>query len=361
MNFKKAIRLLLIILIIVLFLTILRSTYSKYVTSYDKQTGVGVLGWNIKVNNQKIVDNATFTNNLRINLEHNEHIADNVIAPTQQGTVDLVLDSTGTQVPYQYEIQIVEGNVDYESTADNVFVDSWLNNGNKIYQMSLVIDYSSLDSPIWYQASLSVAPWYENVYNPKTIEFTLPEGFSIINNNIYEISDAGTVSVNGTHVTVVPGQYDWLASNEGSYVDPNDPTRTYTRYASNKITLTFQTIYNGGDTDLTVDEIATNIALDGKKIYKTNLPDYKIYAYSINGGEKQLLQDNVQSIIDQVQPANDITTPVITNVKLYVEWYDGVDNIMDNAADVAVSKLDQPYGTVPIRSKRNANRFLIYK
>ena len=137
MNLKKAIRLLLIILIIVLFLTILRSTYSKYVTSYDKQTGVGVLGWNIKVNNQKIVDNATFTNNLRVNLEPNEHIADNVIAPTQQGTVDLVLDSTGTQVPYQYEIQIVEGNVDYESTADNVFVDSWLNNGNKIYQINI--------------------------------------------------------------------------------------------------------------------------------------------------------------------------------------------------------------------------------
>lgn len=210
MNFKKAIRLLLIILIIVLFLTVLRSTYSKYVTSYDKQTGVGLLSWNIKLNNQKIIDNVTFTNTLSVVFEQNEHIADNVIAPTKRGTVDLILDSTGTQVPYQYDVQIVGADTGDIPTLDNV-------------------------------------------------------------------------------------------------------------------------------------------------------PDYKIYAYSINNSTPEQLQDGVQSIVGQILPANDITTPVITYVKLYVEWNDDVDNIMDNAADVAVSKLDQPYGTIPIRSKRNANRFLIYK
>ena len=29
-------------------------------------------------------------------------------------------------------------------------------------------------------------------------------------------------------------------------------------------------------------------------------------------------------------------------------WYDGPDNIMDNAADVEITQIDNPYGTVPI-------------
>ena len=97
-----------------------------------------------------------------------------------------------------------------------------------------------------------------------------------------------------------------------------------------------------------VDNIATNITLDGKKIFKSNLPDYRIYAYSLNGGEKVVLDDTITSITGIVQPAADITTEVKNNVILYVEWYDGPDNKMDNAADVKVTQGDNPYGTVPI-------------
>lgn len=194
MSFKKIVRFILIIIILILLFTIIRSTYSKYVTAIDKNTGVGLNAWNIKVNNERITTDANFTNNLIINFDENPNIAPNTIAPTRTGTVSLTLDSTGTQVPYEYKIEIVEDNVNYES----------------------------------------------------------------------------------------------------------------------------------------------------------NLPDYKIYAYSLNGSEKVVLDDTITSITGIVQPAADITTEVKNNVILYVEWYDDPDNIMDNAADVKVTQEDNPFGTIPI-------------
>ena len=347
MKLKKLIRFILIIIILILLFTIIRSTYSKYVTAFEKSTGAVLNAWNIKVNDEKITTNANFTNTLRVNFDTNPHIAANTLAPTRTGTVPLTLDSTGTQVPYEYKIEIVDGNVDYESSADNIFINSWTSNNNKVYEMKIEIDYSALDEPIWYQVNYSREPWWEEKFTPKTIEFTLPEGFSILNNDIYEVSQ-NNIEIDGTHVTVTPTQWEWPASTNGSYVDPNDPTKTYTHYASNKITLTFQTVYNNGNTDISVDQIATNIALDGKKIFKSNIPDYRIYAYSLNGGEKVILDDTITEISGIVQPAADINTVVKNEILLYVEWYDGPDNKMDNAEDVKVTQSDDPYGTVPI-------------
>ena len=348
MKLKKLIRFILIIIILILLFTIIRSTYSKYVTAFEKSTGAVLNAWNIKVNDERITTDANFTNNLIVNFDENPNIAPNTLAPTRTGTVPLTLDSTGTQVPYEYKIEIVEGNVDYESTANNILVNSWIGNGNKTYEMIIDIDYSSLDEPIWYQASYSRAPWWEEKFTPKTIEFTLPEGFTIANNNNIFGIQPDCITVNGTHVTVTPNQWAWPPSDAGSYVDPNDPTKTYTSYSSNKITLRFQTTYNNGDTDLTVDKIATNITLDGKKIFKSNIPDYRIYAYSLNGGEKVILDDTITEISGIVQPAADINTVVKNEILLYVEWYDGPDNKMDNAEDVNVTQSDDPYGTVPI-------------
>ena len=143
---------------------------------------------------EKITTNANFTNTLSVNFDTTPHIAVNTLAPTRTGTVPLTLDSTGTQVPYEYKIEIVEDDVNYES----------------------------------------------------------------------------------------------------------------------------------------------------------NIPDYRIYAYSLNGSEKVVLDDTITSITGIIQPAADITTEVKNNVILYVEWYDGPDNKMDNAEDVKVVQSDNPYGTVPI-------------
>lgn len=195
MKLKKLIRFILIIIILILLFTIIRSTYSKYVTAFEKSTGAVLNAWNIKINDEKITTDANFTNTLKVNFDTNPHIATNTLAPTRTGTILLILDSTGTQVPYEYKIEIVDGTVDYDSTA---------------------------------------------------------------------------------------------------------------------------------------------------------IPDYRIYAYSLNGGETVILDDTITEISGIVQPATDINTVVKNEISLYVEWYDGPDNIMDNAEDVIVTQSGYPYGTVPI-------------
>ena len=360
MKIKKFIRLLLIILIIGLFLTVIRSTYSKYVTSYDKQTGVGLLGWNIKVNNQRIVDNATFTNTLQVKFEENPNIADNVIAPTKQGTVELTLDSTGTQVPYQYEIEVVDGDVDYESSYTTTLQGSWNSGGNSptTYKILLDIDYSHLDEPIWYYWNRNKSPWDSGfVYNKQELEFVLPQGFSLDASHLINVE---SYSYENGVLKLIPQSYEWKSPTTGCpqiWIDEDEGIYT-TNYSGNKLQLQLHLTYNG-QIDIDTEDFWQSVAIGGKKILKSNLPDYRIYAYELNGGGKQELQEGVEVIIGQVQPATDITTQVINKIKLYVEWYDGEDNIMDNAADVALTKIDNPYGTVPIRCNSNANRDLI--
>lgn len=345
MSFKKIVRFILIIIILILLFTIIRSTYSKYVTAIDKNTGVGLSAWNIKVNDEKITTDANFSNNLKVDFDENPNIAPNTIAPTRTGSVSLTLDSTGTQVPYEYKIEIVEGNVDYESSYHNSLVNSWGDaTSGYTYATNLVVDYSFLDEPIWYRYTLDRDPWHGYVYNAIDVEFILPDGFSLENSTIYNVNN---VRVDGNKVTFTPQDWQWGTASEITFSDPSDPGKTITSQSNNQLTVLLHLTYNA-QIDVETEDFWKSLSLDGKKILKSNLPDYRIYAYSLNGGEKVILDDTITEISGIIQPAEDITTEVKNDIKLYVEWYDGPDNIMDNADDVKVTQIDNPYGTVPI-------------
>lgn len=340
---KKILRLLLVILILILFITIITSTYSKYVTTYDKQTGVGISRWNIKVNDNRIENDAVFTKSLKVDFDNNPNMATNTIAPTRQGTVELVLDSTGTQLPYEYDIKIVDGDVDYESSYQTILTDDWEQGGVFYYQMKIIIDYSHLDTPIWYQYNLNRDPWWGYVYTPVTVDLELPDGFRLESTQIYGVNN---VQLNGSTLSFVPEEWNWQQASPMTYV-PDDPGMTISRHSNNKCEVSLHLSYDES-IDIDVEDFWKSLSIAGKKLLKTNLPDYRIYAYSLNGGEKIYISDTVTSVKGTVQPAATIDEEVINTVLLYVEWYDGPDNIMDNAADVAVTKIDNPFGTVPI-------------
>lgn len=345
MKLKKLIRFILIIIILILLFTIIRSTYSKYVTAIDKNTGVGLNAWNIKVNDERITTDANFTNNLKVVFDANPNIAPNTIAPTRTGTVSLTLDSTGTQVPYEYKVEIVDGDVDYESSYFNTLNNFWGNSSQGYtYETFLTIDYSHIDQPIWYDYTLNRHPWWGHVYNPIEVELILPEGFSLENSVIYNVDN---LRIEGSKVTFTPKEYLWQTSTEPDYTDPNDPGMTYTNFSNNILKVQLHLHYDS-QVDVETEDFWQSLSLDGKKILKSNLPDYRIYAYSLNGGEKVILDDTITEISGIIQPASDINTEVKNDILLYVEWYDGPDNIMDNAADVEVTQIDNPYGTVPI-------------
>ena len=85
--------------------------------------------WNIKINNQDITDESDFTNVLNFQLDSDPHIAANVIVPTSKGTCSLTIDSTGTDLPYEYTITV---NEEVNELVDFRIVKYKLNSGPEI-------------------------------------------------------------------------------------------------------------------------------------------------------------------------------------------------------------------------------------
>lgn len=80
-------------------------TYSRYLSSATGESTAKVAPWKVSVNNTDIVANNTFTID-DIAWSTNNNIADDYIAPGRTGTVDIVIDPTGSKVAMQYAIAI---------------------------------------------------------------------------------------------------------------------------------------------------------------------------------------------------------------------------------------------------------------
>ena len=111
---KKYIRYVLVFLIILFLIFILRLTYSRYITKFDYPLMGHVDAWNIKVNDQDILNNKDFSQTLNITYTENEYIDPTVIAPTSEAYFTVKIDSTGTEVDFDYKLEVSE---DAEDTS----------------------------------------------------------------------------------------------------------------------------------------------------------------------------------------------------------------------------------------------------
>lgn len=212
-NQKNIFKILILIIIFIFAFLIIRNTYSKYMTAEDSFTKSNIAKWHILLNDKDISENKLFSNYIPLEMDEDENINQNIIAPTSNGHINLSLESTGTELPYEYEIQLAK-----------------------------------------------------------------------------------------------------IISSDTNTPDTNTSL----------------------DTNTTVDSV---------------LPDFRIYAYSINGGEKINLASDEITIKGTVNPAIDadgnFTDDTVKNdFVLYVQWYDEDDNIFDNHNDVIVSKLADPTATI---------------
>ena len=103
MNSKVKIILSLIIISLVAY--IIGSTYSKYVAKGNDELDLHISAWNIKVNNQSIREHQDFTEYVDIEYDSSEYIMENVIAPSKKGHFNVVIDYTGTELPFEYNIE----------------------------------------------------------------------------------------------------------------------------------------------------------------------------------------------------------------------------------------------------------------
>ena len=113
---KRKIRILLALLSLTILLSSIQSSYAKYLSAANAIANVTISRWSIIVNNQDILNNSDFSSTIVPTFESNTHIANNIIAPTSRGSIQLDIDGTNTDVSYR-------GTIDFELSDDTTIPD----------------------------------------------------------------------------------------------------------------------------------------------------------------------------------------------------------------------------------------------
>lgn len=113
MKVKKKIMFFVALICLFYCVSLMQSTYAKYVTTADTNADFTIARWNILVNDQDIKESSNFTNLIVPTFEGTTHIKEDVIAPTSEGYFDIVIDGTETDVSYTYTLTI-----DYAASND---------------------------------------------------------------------------------------------------------------------------------------------------------------------------------------------------------------------------------------------------
>lgn len=108
MKLNRRITFLLALLALFYCVSLIQSTYAKYLSTADADTNITIARWNILVNNQDISQNSNFSEVLEPTFTGNENIKDGVIAPTATGYFDITLDGSTTDVSFSYDISLSE-------------------------------------------------------------------------------------------------------------------------------------------------------------------------------------------------------------------------------------------------------------
>lgn len=111
MERRKKIILLVAFFTLFLCLYSMQETYAKYLTTTNGDVKAKIARWNIVVNDTTIKNNEKLAEEITPTFVENEHIAEDVIAPTITGYFDLVIDSSNVDVSYTYNIKINESDI----------------------------------------------------------------------------------------------------------------------------------------------------------------------------------------------------------------------------------------------------------
>lgn len=110
MTFKRKIAIFVALLSLFYSVTLIQTTYAKYVSSAEANSNINIARWSITVNNQDVIQNSNFTNSLSPVFANNQYIKENVIAPTSEGYFDIIIDGTNADVSFKYAITLNPSN-----------------------------------------------------------------------------------------------------------------------------------------------------------------------------------------------------------------------------------------------------------
>lgn len=302
MKKNKIFKLLLLILILIFAFLTIRNTYSKYITQSDSNSNFNISRWNIKINNEDIEKKTDFSEDLKVSYLKDENIAEGVVVPTSKGTFELSLESTGTDLPFEYEISFAEDKpysfvVNSVTPGDNITIPY-------LYDISISVT----------NTEIAISPW--------TLTFDTPENL---------VADSCTiVGVNSYNIT------NNKVTLESTTTFAQDETKTLNLVLAVMKEINFEisnVTLNGNNFDVLTDRIS----------------DFRVTSYTLNGSEI-FLPTSETTIKGTVTPSDDIEEEVINEFIFTAEWYDGADNVLDNFEDVKAYKSSLP-ATLPVSVK----------
>lgn len=103
---NRKVRIALALIALVLCISQIQQTYAKYIDAKEGDTNFTVAKWKILVNNQDITEATTMSSLINPIYLENENIKEGVIAPTSEGYFDLEINSSNTDVSFEYIISI---------------------------------------------------------------------------------------------------------------------------------------------------------------------------------------------------------------------------------------------------------------
>ncbi len=108
-----------------------RSTYAKYRRRVDANFTATIASWNIKVNDEMIINKTTLENEITPVINNSQYVKEGTLAPGTTGYFDLVINSEEVDVDFTYDISITT-NADTE-LLDFVITSYSINGTTMVY------------------------------------------------------------------------------------------------------------------------------------------------------------------------------------------------------------------------------------
>lgn len=123
--------------------TLIESTYAKYVTATTGTASLTIAKWNIMVNDQDVINNSDFSTTIVPTFEGSTNVRSGVIAPTAKGSFDVTIDMTNVDVSLSYSI---ESQISENNTVEDLRITSYEINGVESNYTGILSDVVPLSS-----------------------------------------------------------------------------------------------------------------------------------------------------------------------------------------------------------------------
>ena len=122
MKFKKKVKAFIAIIALFYCVTLIQSTYAKYVSGLDANTNLAIARWKILLNDVDITTESSFTGEITPVLNGTTYVNEGVIAPAASGYFDIIIDGSESDVSFQYNLTVTQAD---DNTISDLRVTSY--------------------------------------------------------------------------------------------------------------------------------------------------------------------------------------------------------------------------------------------